>query len=232
MSRLILLPPWQATVSRPPAPQAEWYGKNATTSALIDSGGAYPLSGTQTITAGGAPNGEATWTPATLASRGDVCGLAAGAGRVYVAVAKTPNTTARQWLIGQGEAGSGNVYKIIEANSFAGAGKWGCYVVASQRDSNVATDTGWHVHLLAFDGGTGLAAGRIHYYVDGVETTLTPGLSGTMPDFATANFTAIGAYPVYGLLWQGQLAYGAIYPALTAGEIAALTAQLTTYFNL
>lgn len=131
--------------------------------------------------------------------RGDVLGIAGTAGRTVAVFAQSNDTTHRYQFFHQGVTSPGT-YFGLDANTFQTVGsREGVYVTNNAYDSNIATSTAAHAHILSISsfaaGGT--LPGVLVYEIDGTVTTLTrtPGGlgNGKVEDFSTANVTFFGA---------------------------------------
>jgi hypothetical protein len=166
-------------------------------------------------------------------SVGGVLGIAPTAGRTFVAVVRSVNTTARFQLIQQGQAGTPGTYLTLDANTFQTAGsREGVYVTNNAYDSNLATSQTPNVHVFTI--GTMVpptpVLATIEYRVNGLvrPLTRTPGGlgNGNVENFSGANYTLVGGGSSHALIAEA-LIYDR--PLTTLERDAVATALMTRY---
>lgn len=132
--------------------------------------------------------------------RNDVLGLGAASGRTVAVFAASNDTTHRYQFFVQAKVGTAGTYFGLDANTFSTVGsREGVYVTNNAYDSDLATSTTPHTHILSISSFTpgGALPGVLVYAVDGTARTLTRtsgGLgNGLVEDFTAADITYFGA---------------------------------------
>jgi len=137
--------------------------------------------------------------------REDALGIPDEGARTFVVVSRLTDLGARSPFLTQGTFGSsggGSNFYGLEANSFTftfrtSGERFGLYLVSVAKDSELATDTNYNVHILRTADSPELSSieESTTYYVNGEEVPFgdTPG--GTRNSPFEADSTAVGTFP-------------------------------------